>query len=118
MVNCLKNKLRFRCPCGYGFEMFGIANDAISMIKIHFESFHKRYLPFGITNDEAIALLKEEHEEIKPKISKRTAYSAQTEPIFSLKKTTSSLQSFLDRLLGEDIEVETKTERKKAQLTA
>src|SRR5665647_1852956 len=114
----LKNKLRFRCPCGYGFEMFGIANDAISMIKIHFESFHKRYLPFGITNDEAIALLKEEHEEIKPKISKRTAYSAQTEPIFSLKKTTSSLQSFLDRLLGEDIEVETKTERKKTQLTA
>jgi len=98
--------------------MFGIANDAISMIKLHFESFHKRYLPFGITNDEAIALLKEEHEEIKPKISKRTAYSAQTEPIFSLKKTTSSLQSFLDRLLGEDIEVETKTERKKAQLTA
>jgi hypothetical protein len=70
--------------------MFGIANDAISMIKLHFESFHKRYLPFGITNDEVIALLKEEHEEIKPKISKRTAYSAQTEHCYSFKNTTST----------------------------
>ena len=114
----MRKKLKFQCPCGFGFEIFGITNDAISMVKLHVESFHKRYLPFGITNDEAIALLKEEHEEIKPKISKRTAYSAQTEPIFSLKKTTSSLQSFLDRLLGEDIEVERRTERKKAQLIA
>ena len=118
MVNCLKNKLRFRCPCGYGFEMFGIANDAISMVKLHFESFHKRYLPFGITNDEAIALLKEEHEEIKPKISARTADLAQTKPGYSFKNTTDTLQSLLDRLLGEDIEVERRTERKKAQLIA
>jgi hypothetical protein len=116
VVNCLKNKLRFRCPCGYGFEMFGIANDAISMIKLHFESFHKRYLPFGITNDEAIALLKEEHEEIKPKISKRTTYSAQTERCYNFKNTASTLQSLLDRLLGEDIEDSRRTERRKAQL--
>jgi hypothetical protein len=114
----LRKKLKFQCPCGYGFEIFGIANDAISMIKLHFESFHKRYLPFGITNDEAIALLKEEHEEIKPKISKRTAYSAQTERCYSFKNTASTLQSWLDKLLGEDIEAERRTERKKAQLIA
>jgi hypothetical protein len=96
--------------------MFGIANDAISMVKLHFESFHKRYLPFGITNDEAIALLNEEHEEIKPKTSKRTAYSAQTERCYSFKNTASTLQSLLDRLLGEDIEDSRRTERRKAQL--
>ena len=117
-MNCLKNKLRFRCPCGYGFEMFGIANDAISMIKLHFESFHKRYLPFGITNDEARALLNQRHEETKPKISARTADSAQTKPGYSFKNTASTLQSWLDKLLGEDIEVERRIERKKAQLIA
>jgi hypothetical protein len=70
----LRKKLKFQCPCGFGFEIFGIAKDAISMVRLHFESFHKNYLPFGITNDEALTLLKEGHEEIKPKISKRTAY--------------------------------------------
>ena len=39
--------------------MFGIVNDAISMIKLHVESFHKDFLPFGITNDVALALLNE-----------------------------------------------------------
>ena len=115
MVNCLKNKLRFRCPCGYGFEMFGIANDAISMIKLHFESFHKRYLPFGITNDEAQKLLNQEHEK-KPKIAKRAAYSVQTESAYSFKNTISTGQSLLDELLGEDIEDSRRTERRKAQL--
>ena len=118
MVNCLKNKLRFRCPCGYGFEMFGIVNDAISMIKLHVESFHKNYLPFGITNDEAQKLLNQEHEK-KPKISKHATYSVQTESAYSFKNTTSTSQSLLDELLGEDIEVEyRRTERKKAQLIA
>jgi hypothetical protein len=97
--------------------MFGIAKDAISMVRLHFESFHKNYLPFGITNDEARTLLNQRHEETKPKISARTADSAQTKPSYSFKNTT-SLQSWLDRLLGEDIEVERRTERKKAQLIA
>jgi hypothetical protein len=118
-VNCLRKKLKFQCPCGYDFEIFGIANDAISMVKLHVESFHKNYLPFGITNDEAQTLLNGEHEKIKPKISKRTAYSVQTEPAYSFKNTTSTSQSLLDKILGEDIEVEyRRTERKKAQLIA
>jgi hypothetical protein len=114
----LRKMLNVQCPCGYRFKTFGSINDAIAIIKLHVESFHKDFLPFGITNDEALTLFNQGQEEIESKISKRTAYSAQTEPIFCLKNTTSSLQSFLDRLLGEDIEVETKTERKKTQLTA
>ena len=102
----MRKKLKFQCPCGFGFEIFGITNDAISMVKLHVESFHKRYLPFGITNDEALTLLKEGHEEIKPKISARTGDSAQTEPGYSFKNTTSTLQSLLDKLLGKDIEAE------------
>ena len=99
--------------------MFGIAKDAISMVRLHFESFHKNYLPFGITNDEARTLLNQRHEETKPKISARTADSAQTKPSYSFKNTASTLQSLLDKLLGEDIEVEyRRTERKKAQLIA
>lgn len=98
--------------------MFGIAKDAISMIKLHVESFHKNYLPFGITNDEARTLLNQRHEETKPKISARAAYSVQTESAYSFKNTTDTLQSLLDKLLGEDIEAERRTERKKAQLIA
>jgi len=97
--------------------MFGITKDAISMIKSHVESFHKRYLPFGITNDEAISLLKEGHEEMKPTISKHAADSAQTKTGYRFKNTTSTLQSLLDKLLGEDIEEEEyrMKEKKKAQ---
>ena len=107
----MRKKLKGQCPCGYGFETFSSKNDAISMVKLHVESFHKDFLPFGITNDEALTLLNEGQEEIKSKISKRITYSVQTEPTFSFKNTT-SLQSWLDKLLGEDIEVE----RKKTQL--
>jgi hypothetical protein len=109
--NFLRKMLNVQCPCGYSFKTFGSINDAIDIIKLHVESFHKDFLPFGITNDEALTLLNEGQEEIKSKISKRITYSVQTEPTFSFKNTT-SLQSLLDRLLGEDIEVE----RKKTQL--
>jgi Ethanolamine utilization protein EutJ (predicted chaperonin) len=99
--------------------MFGVANDAISMVKSHVESFHKHYLPFGITNDEALTLLKEGHEETKPKISANAVSSAQTKPSYSFKNATDTLHSLLDKLLGEDIEVEyRRKDRKKAQLTA
>ena len=114
----MRKMLNVQCPCGYRFKTFGSINDAIAIIKLHVESFHKDFLPFGITNDEALTLLNEGQEEIKSKISKRTAYLVQTEPTFNFKNTTSTLQSLLDRLLGEDIEEERRTERKKAQLIA
>ena len=118
-VYCLRKKIKGQCSCGFSFETFRGKNDAIAMVKSHVESFHKDFLPFGITNDEAQALLTEENGEIKPKISTGTAYSVQTEYAYSFKNTTSTSQSLLDELLGEDIEVEyRRTERKKAQLIA
>ena len=117
-MNCLRKKLNVQCPCGYRSKTFGSINDALAIVKLHVESFHKEFLPFGITNDEAVTLINEGQEEIKPKISTHTAYSVQTEPACSFENTTSTLQSLLDRLLGEDIEVDRRTERKKAQLMA
>jgi len=114
----LKKMLNVQCPCGYRFKTFRSINEAIAIIKLHVESVHKDFLPFGITNDEALTLLKEGHKEIIPKISARSAPSAQTKPSYSFKDTASTLQSWLDKLLGEDIEVERRTERKKAQLIA
>lgn len=114
----MRKMLNVQCPCGYRFKTFGSNNDAIAIIKLHVESFHKDFLPFGITNDEALTLLNKGKEEIKSKVSKRIANSVQTEPTLSFKNTTPSLQSLLDRLLGEDIDVERRTERKKAQLIA
>jgi hypothetical protein len=54
----LKNKLRGQCPCGYGFDTFNDTKAAIVEVRKHFERFHKDFLPFGITNVEALALLK------------------------------------------------------------
>jgi hypothetical protein len=116
-VYCLRKKLKGQCSCGFSFETLRGKNDAIAMIKSHVERFHKYFLPFGITNNEAQALLTEENGEIKPKISTSSANSVQTEYEYSFKNTPSASQSLLDRLLGEDIEAECrKPERKKAQL--
>jgi hypothetical protein len=57
-VTCLKRNLRVQCPCGYIFDALTNEKDAISRIRLHFERFHKDFLPFGITNAEALALLK------------------------------------------------------------
>ena len=110
----LGKELKGQCPCGHSFEILGSKDEAISMVKLHVESSHKDLLPFGITNDEAQTLLNEGHKEIKPKSSVRTAFSVQTESASSF-----TSQSLLDKLLGEDIEVEhTRTKSKKAQLIA
>ena len=57
-VNCLKKKLSGQCPCGYFFGAFDDVKDAIVKVRLHFEFYHKDYLPFGITDAEALALLK------------------------------------------------------------
>ena len=54
----MKKKLSGQCPCGYGFGTFDDVKDAIVEVRLHFEVFHKDFLPFGITNVEALALLK------------------------------------------------------------
>jgi len=69
-MDCLRRMLKGQCPCGYSFEILGSRDDAISMVRLHVESFHKDVLPFGITNDEAIVLLNQGH---KSKISASTS---------------------------------------------
>ena len=73
-----------------------------------------------LSQDEVLILLNQGHEEIKPKISSRAVYSVQTEShAYSFKNTTSTLQLLLDKLLGEDIEIEyRRTDRKMPQLIA
>lgn len=64
----MRRKLKGQCPCGYSFEILGSISEAISVVRIHVDSFHKDFLPFGITNDEALELLNQD----KPKISANT----------------------------------------------
>jgi hypothetical protein len=54
----LIEKIKGQCPCGYFFIIVGEREQAISMMKLHFELFHKDYMPFGITDDEVLVLLK------------------------------------------------------------
>jgi hypothetical protein len=65
----LKTKLLGQCPCGYFFDGFDDVNEAIVEVRSHFELFHKEFLPFGITDAEALALLK-----------KRTGYGKKIVP--------------------------------------
>ena len=55
---CLKRKLRIQCPCGYVFDVLSTEKEALVRIRLHFERFHKDFLPFGITDAEALAFLK------------------------------------------------------------
>jgi hypothetical protein len=57
-VNLLKKKLSGQCPCGYKFGTFDNKAEAIADVRVHFELFHKDFLPFGITDIEALTLIK------------------------------------------------------------
>jgi len=65
----LKKKIRIQCPCGYIFDAFTDYKAAIVAVRLHFESFHKDFLPFGITNTEVLALLKKGRTHGKQKVS-------------------------------------------------
>jgi hypothetical protein len=54
----LKKKLSGQCPCGYVFGAFDSEKDAIVKVRLHFDLFHEDFLPFGITDAEALGLLK------------------------------------------------------------
>ena len=68
---CLKRKLRIQCPCGYVFDVLSTEKDALVRIRLHFERFHKDLLPFGITNSEALSLIKNAQVNGKQKDSSR-----------------------------------------------
>ncbi len=65
----LKGKLRIQCPCGYIFDTFNDYKAAIATVRLHFDRFHKDFLPFGITNTEVLALLKKGRIHRKQKVS-------------------------------------------------
>jgi hypothetical protein len=96
--------------------MFSSKNKAVAKLQLHFETFHKDFLPFGITNNEALKLINEVNEDSKPIISKLHKYSVQT--TYKLKNKTTNSQSILEKLLGEDIELDHKWINKKTQLIA
>ena len=73
-VNCLGEKIKGQCPCGYFFISFGEIKEAISIMKLHFELFHKDCMPFGITDDEALVLLKKEKLDSKKEYDETTQY--------------------------------------------
>jgi hypothetical protein len=57
----LKKKIKGQCPCGYCFETFRSEEEAIVLMQTHIETFHQDMLPFGITSQETLALLKVEY---------------------------------------------------------
>ena len=76
---CLKRKLRIQCPCGYVFDVLSTEKEALVRIRLHFERFHKDFLPFGITNTEALSLIKEAGVNGKQKAS--SSHLKQNSPI-------------------------------------
>ncbi len=65
----MKKKLYGKCPCGYVFGTFYGEEEAIAAVRLHFERFHSNFLPFGITNDEALTLLIEVRKTGKQKVT-------------------------------------------------
>ncbi len=55
-------RFRVQCPCGYGLGTFNDEKAAIVKLRLHVERFHMDFLPFGITNAEALTLLKKARE--------------------------------------------------------
>lgn len=53
----MRKNLRGQCPCGCDFDTFSDEKAAIVKVRLHFERFHKDFLPFGITDAEVLALL-------------------------------------------------------------
>jgi hypothetical protein len=54
----MRKEIRGHCPCGYVFSILGEVGEGVLILKRHFAVFHKDYLPFGITDREALCLIK------------------------------------------------------------
>lgn len=71
----LNEKLIWQCPCGFALEAFRGINDAITLVQVHIETSHKDYLPFGITRNEILALLRKAR---KVRVKRKTKSSDNT----------------------------------------
>ena len=81
----MKKKITGHCPCGYCFETLSGENEAVALIQAHFERFHQDFLPFGLTHEEAVSLLKVEYNEEVEELSLKKLYSAETEQFHTSK---------------------------------
>ena len=84
---CLKMKLSGRCPCGYFFDTFNDTEVAIVEVKLHFARFHKSLLPFGITDSEALALLKKGKVHRKQNVSLSNFYHNKKKALIAQENT-------------------------------
>jgi hypothetical protein len=75
-VTYLKKKLIVTCPCGYRTTIFTDEIEAVSIIQLHIEKFHKDALPFGITTAEALTLLREDYRETRIQPNQRQIESS------------------------------------------
>ena len=73
----MKDKISVYCPCGYFIEGCSSKQEAILQLKAHVEKFHGDFLPFGLTSEEALALLKIEHDKSREKSKVVTVKSTQ-----------------------------------------
>ena len=65
----MKKKLYGKCPCGYVFGTFYDEEEAIAAVRLHFERLHTDFLPFGISDEEALSLLIEVRTTGKQKVT-------------------------------------------------
>ena len=57
-MKLFEKETKWTSPCGYFFGTLDDEKDALVKVRLHFDLFHKDLLPFGITDAEALALLK------------------------------------------------------------
>jgi hypothetical protein len=95
----LKKNLRGQCPCGFDFGVFSEEKDAIVAVQLHFEHFHNDFLPFGITEAEALSLVKDTKLYRKQKGSSSDSYSVQT--IFASKSMKTDEKASLQKKKAE-----------------
>jgi hypothetical protein len=95
----LPKKLKARCPCGYDFEIFDNEENAIMVVRAHFKQFHADLLPFGLSREEAFALLrivsKEERKSDRKNIKYKNQagiFASQAKSSFTHEKTKQKVQ--------------------------
>lgn len=85
----MKENLTGQCPCGYFFGSFNDEKEAIAVVRLHFERSHNDFLPFGITDAEALYLLRKTKLYRKEKGPSGKSYPVQAK--FVLENTLSNV---------------------------
>ena len=87
----LRQNISGQCPCGYFFGTFNDKKEAIAVVRLHFERFHNDFLPFGITDAEALYLLKKTKLSRKEKGPSGNSYPVQAKFVLGSINTLSNV---------------------------